>query len=146
KSNEPLVLIDGFERSLADINPQDIESIEALKDAAATAIYGARGSNGVVLVTTKRGALDMEPQITFEANLSHQNIERYYERVNSEQFLTLSRPALAKSPNPGWLTTKGYASSTNNAEDSFIGLRYLNPGETPPDGWKTMLDPLDPTK
>ena len=146
KSNEPLVLIDGFERSLADINPQDIESIEALKDAAATAIYGSRGSNGVVLVTTKRGNLDAKPQITFEANLSHQNIERYYERVNAEQFLSLSRPALARSPNPGWLTTKGYAASTNNADDSFIGLRFLNSGETPPEGWKTMPDPLDPSK
>src|SRR5690606_19254370 len=82
----------------------------------------------------------------FETNVSHQNIERYYERVNAEQFLTLSRPALARSPNPQWLTTTGFAASTNNDEDSFIGLRYLEPGDTPPEGWKTMPDPLDPTK
>lgn len=146
KSNDPLVLVDGFERNMEDVNPQDIENITVLKDAAATSIYGARGSNGVVLITTKRGSFDMKPQITFDANFSHQNIERYYERVNAEQFLTLSRPGLARSPNPQWLTTKGYAASTNNEEDSFIGLRYLEPGETPPEGWKTMPDPLDQSK
>ena len=53
QSNEPLVLIDGFEGSLNDVPPTDVESIEVLKDAASTAIYGARGANGVVLVTTK---------------------------------------------------------------------------------------------
>src|SRR5690606_8839973 len=146
KSNSPLVLVDGFERSLDDVNPHDIKSVEVLKDAAATAIYGARASNGVVLITTKRGGFNKKPEITFETNVSHQNIERYYERVNAEQFLTLSRPALARSPNPQWLTTTGFAASTNNDEDSFIGLRYLEPGDTPPEGWKTMPDPLDPTK
>lgn len=54
QSNEPLILIDGFEGSLKDVPPTDVESIEVLKDAASTAIYGARGANGVVLVTTKR--------------------------------------------------------------------------------------------
>ena len=54
QSNEPLILIDGFEGSLNDVPPTDVESIEVLKDAASTAIYGARGANGVVLVTTKR--------------------------------------------------------------------------------------------
>ncbi len=54
QSNEPLILIDGFEGSLKDVPPTDVESIEVLKDAASTAIYGARGANGVVLVTTKK--------------------------------------------------------------------------------------------
>jgi TonB-linked SusC/RagA family outer membrane protein len=146
KSNSPLILVDGFERDLAYVNPADIESVEALKDAAATAIYGARASNGVVLITTKKGQYNTRPEVTFQTSVTHQNIERYYDRVNAEQFLTLSRPALAKSPNPQWLTTRGFAASTNNDADSFIGLRYLNPGETPPTGWKTMPDPLDPTK
>lgn len=146
KSNAPLVLVDGFARSIGDVNPHDIASIEVLKDAAATAIYGARGSNGVVLITTKKGGFNTKPEITFETNFSNQNIERYYERVNAEQFLTLSRPALARSPNPQWLTTQGYAASTNNDANSFIGLRYLNSGETAPAGWKTMPDPLDPSK
>src|SRR5690606_37663398 len=56
-SNDPLYVVDGFPTdNLTSINPSDIESIEILKDASATAIYGSRGSNGVVMVTTKRGA------------------------------------------------------------------------------------------
>ena len=54
QSNEPLVLIDGFEGSLNDVPATDVEDIQVLKDAASTAIYGARGANGVVLVTTKK--------------------------------------------------------------------------------------------
>lgn len=56
-SGSPLVIIDGAVReSLSDVNPEDIESLEVMKDAGATAIYGARASNGVILVTTKRGS------------------------------------------------------------------------------------------
>ncbi|MBR6002329.1 MAG: TonB-dependent receptor [Bacteroidales bacterium] len=54
-SNDPLVIIDGIEGSLANLNPNDIEQISVLKDASSTAIYGSRASNGVILVTTKRG-------------------------------------------------------------------------------------------
>mgnify|MGYP002225659851 FL=1 len=54
QDNSPLIILDGFEvNSLNDVPPTDIESIEVLKDAASTAIYGARGANGVILVTTK---------------------------------------------------------------------------------------------
>jgi len=52
----PLIQVDGVERSMSDINPEDIESITVLKDASATAVFGVRGANGVILVTTKRGA------------------------------------------------------------------------------------------
>lgn len=54
-SNEPLVLVDGVEWSMDNVNPNDIESISILKDASSTAIYGSRGANGVILVTTKKG-------------------------------------------------------------------------------------------
>lgn len=54
KSNDPLILVDGVERAFSGINPNDIESIEVLKDAASTAIYGSRASNGVILITTKK--------------------------------------------------------------------------------------------
>lgn len=54
-SNDPLVLVDGIQGDINNIDPSDIESISVLKDAAASAIYGSRGSNGVILVTTKRG-------------------------------------------------------------------------------------------
>src|SRR5690606_6272667 len=54
-SNAALVLIDGFERDINEINVEDIESFTVLKDASATAIYGSRGANGVILINTKRG-------------------------------------------------------------------------------------------
>ncbi len=54
-SNAPLVVIDGVAGSLNDVNPNDVQSVEVLKDASAAAIYGSRGSNGVILVTTKSG-------------------------------------------------------------------------------------------
>lgn len=61
KSNDPLVLVDGIEREFSGINPNDIESIEVLKDAASTAIYGSRASNGVILITTKTGSRSQAP-------------------------------------------------------------------------------------
>src|SRR5438445_13220873 len=56
-SNAPLFILDGipYDGSLTDINPDDVASIDVLKDASATAIYGSRGANGVVIITTKRG-------------------------------------------------------------------------------------------
>ncbi len=54
--SSPLIQVDGVERSMSDINPEDIESITVLKDASATAVFGVRGANGVILVTTKRGS------------------------------------------------------------------------------------------
>lgn len=67
-SSNPLIVLDGvpFSGTLADIAPSDVESMTVLKDAASTALYGARGANGVVLITTKRGASG-EAQVTFDA-------------------------------------------------------------------------------
>ena len=60
----PLVLVDGIERSINLVNPQDVESISVLKDATATAVYGVRGANGVILITTKRGKAG-KTQVTY---------------------------------------------------------------------------------
>ena len=66
-SNAPLIMVDGIAYGTTlDINPSDIESIEVLKDASSTAIYGTRGANGVILITTKRGA-DGRPKVSFNA-------------------------------------------------------------------------------
>lgn len=64
--NQPLVLIDGVQSSLHDINPNDIESVQVLKDAGAAAIYGVRGANGVIIVTTKKGKSGA-PRVTYES-------------------------------------------------------------------------------
>ncbi|MGI0475839.1 TonB-dependent receptor plug domain-containing protein, partial [Erwinia amylovora] len=65
-SSAPLYIVDGapYEAGIANINPQDIES---LKDASASAIYGARGANGVVIITTKKAKAGQDAQITFDA-------------------------------------------------------------------------------
>jgi len=66
-SSKPLVLVDGIERDMNDIDANEIESLSVLKDASATAVYGVKGANGVILVTTKRG-VNQKPKITFSAN------------------------------------------------------------------------------
>lgn len=69
-SNDPLFVVDGipYSGNLSDINPEDVESMEVLKDASATAIYGSRGANGVVLVTTKRGG-NFETMVSYDGYL-----------------------------------------------------------------------------
>jgi TonB-linked SusC/RagA family outer membrane protein len=85
-SNDPLYVIDGFPTAgLNSINPNDIESIEILKDASATAIYGSRGSNGVVLVTTKRGKAG-QAVITYDMYYGSQSVRRKIPLLNARQF------------------------------------------------------------
>jgi TonB-linked SusC/RagA family outer membrane protein len=87
--NSPLVVVDGVigvANALTMLNPNEIESIEVLKDASATAIYGARGANGVILITTKRGKTG-EVQVEYNGNVSHGILQRHLRSLNSEQFL-----------------------------------------------------------
>ncbi|MDR0713338.1 MAG: TonB-dependent receptor [Bacteroidales bacterium] len=87
RSNDPLYVVDGIVRTtgLAGINPADIASIEVLKDASATAIYGSRGSNGVILVTTKRGKAG-KPLITLEADWGVTSVIKKYEVMNAWEY------------------------------------------------------------
>lgn len=91
-----LVLIDGIEGSLNDIDVDDVESISVLKDAAATAVYGVRGANGVVLVTTKRGSKD-KIQITARATAKLSHIKRLPEYLGSYDYALLANEARAVS-------------------------------------------------
>ena len=75
-NSAPLVMIDGMTGiALSDINPQDIESISVLKDAASSAIYGSRAANGVILVTTRQGA-ERAPRITYSGNVSFETVAK----------------------------------------------------------------------
>ncbi len=65
-NSSPLILVDGIERSFSNIDPNDIESFNILKDASATSVYGVRGANGVILITTKRGRAMDKPEISFD--------------------------------------------------------------------------------
>jgi TonB-linked SusC/RagA family outer membrane protein len=84
--NEPLYVVDGFPVSSAEvINNSSIESIEILKDASAVAIYGSRASNGVVLITTKRGRAG-QTNVTIESSLGYQKLIKKMEMMNPEEF------------------------------------------------------------
>ncbi|MDN5211783.1 TonB-dependent receptor [Fulvivirgaceae bacterium BMA12] len=85
-TNEALVVIDGFQGGdLVSLNPNDIQSIEVLKDASATAIYGSRGANGVILVTTKRGKKG-KPKIDYHYNFGIQDIRKKLDVMNAAEF------------------------------------------------------------
>lgn len=90
-SNEPLYVVDGYPITggMNTLNPSDIASIDILKDASATAIYGNRAANGVVIITTKRGKVG-DLQISFDAISSFQTEPRMYKILNAKQFATLA--------------------------------------------------------
>ncbi|MGC3978026.1 MAG: TonB-dependent receptor [Paludibacteraceae bacterium] len=92
QENSPLYVIDGFPvedpKAGASINPNDIESIDVLKDASATAIYGARGSNGVIIITTKRGKAG-QLSINYDGNFGVQRITRKIPLMNAYEFVKL---------------------------------------------------------
>lgn len=91
-NSSALVLIDGLEGNLSEVDPADIESFSVLKDASATAVYGVRGANGVVLVTTKRGTAD-HLQITGRANFSISHLQNLPDYVSSYDYAKLANEA-----------------------------------------------------
>ena len=86
-SNDPLIVLDGipFAGSLSDINPSSIKSIDILKDASATAIYGSRGANGVILVTSTKGNLNQEATATYSGYVGAKTVFSKYPMMNGEQ-------------------------------------------------------------
>lgn len=158
-SNEPLIVVDGnIASSLADINPNDIESMEILKDAGATALYGARAGNGVVLITTKKGKVGTG-KVTFSAKFGVNDYNNQgYDVCSGEDYLYYFRTGKWASQ---WALPGGsYSSQVGNL---FTGSNA--PGETGrknysptqnynilrktadnayllEHGWSEMLDPL----
>jgi TonB-linked SusC/RagA family outer membrane protein len=90
--NDPLYVVDGIPISggFNDINPGDIESMEILKDASATAIYGSRGANGVIIITTKRGKAG-KPSVSYDTYVGTSRIFRYADLMNGAQFAEYKR-------------------------------------------------------
>jgi len=95
-SNSPLIVIDGMpldnnntkgmNNPLALVNPNDIESFTVLKDASATAIYGSRGSNGVIIITTKKGRRDQKPQVTYNGTLSISAVTKTLDVMDANEY------------------------------------------------------------
>ncbi len=152
--NQPLVVVDGIPLTtgnfgqvgfsgqgidaLSDINPSDIESITVLKDASAAAIYGARATNGVILITTKRGS-KQETRLSFHATMGLQDLENRLEMLNAEQWHELkgTQPAdPASLVDTDWLSevlrtapTMNYELSASGGDETtqfFVSGNYYN--------------------
>lgn len=109
QDNSPLYVIDGFpveDAAIAStINPSDIESLDILKDASATAIYGARGANGVVIITTKKGKVG-KAQITYDGSVTMQHVTRTIPMMDAYEFVKLQAetyPASIANSTGGYL-------------------------------------------
>jgi len=88
--SSPLVLIDGIPGTLNTVAPENIESIDVLKDGSAAAIYGTRGTNGVILITTRRAAGNLEPTIDYNGNVSTQHIVKKLDLLTGDDYRKLA--------------------------------------------------------
>jgi TonB-linked SusC/RagA family outer membrane protein len=96
-SLDPLYVVDGVIGVNANLlNPNDIASLEVLKDASATAIYGARGANGVIIITTKRGVKG-KPRISYDAYISRSSLQRHLEALDADEFMQVYNLAYANA-------------------------------------------------
>lgn len=136
-SSDPLYVVDGVPiTTLSGINPADIESIEVLKDAASSAIYGSRGSNGVVIVSTKKGKSG-KPQISFNASYGIQSLEKKMDLLSSVEWMEFR----TKWNDASYLAaakTKGVEASIMDSNDqrlSKLGLTAANYNYILDDRW-----------
>lgn len=101
----PLILVDGVERDMNLLNMQEVESFSVLKDAAATSVYGIRGANGVILITTKRG-IDGRPKVTFRTETAQLTAMRLPDYINSYEYGVLTNEAYANVGQPAFYTAE----------------------------------------
>ena len=114
---DPLVVIDGVptDLGLSSLNMTDVERLDVLKDASATAIYGSRGANGVVMITTKRGT-EGKGKLAVSANYSFQNATNVPSLLNAAQYAELSNDMMVNSgrnPNPEWANPSELGAGTD---------------------------------
>lgn len=108
----PLYVVDGVPiDNLSGINPNDILSIDVLKDAASAAIYGSRGSNGVILVTTKKGTTG-KPVITLNAYAAYSTVERKVDVMNSDEWIAFNKKWYDRQ----WVNTTGQPNTVSQAD------------------------------
>ncbi|MBX2817788.1 MAG: TonB-dependent receptor [Saprospiraceae bacterium] len=124
-SNDPLFVIDGIPQTggsdvMNDINPQDIASMEILKDAAATAIYGSRGANGVVLITTKRGS-EGKTVVSYDGQYGFTNPIYDIDMMNTQQWMALRREAFRS----GGSNTQNPFDGTIPSDDVVFDVDHL---------------------
>lgn len=136
-ASDPLYIVDGVPTGgLANIDTKDIQSVEVLKDAAATAVYGSRAANGVILITTKTGGKDGKIRVTLDANYGAQTAWNQIETLNTEQYLqyanTLLNGALPPRLQPAEFNkpiyagaTQTYAQTNTNWQDALFRTAVL---------------------
>ncbi|MBO9732155.1 MAG: TonB-dependent receptor [Chitinophaga sp.] len=113
-TNEPLYVVDGFPSETGkDINPNDIDDIQILKDASSTAIYGARGANGVVMITTKRGKSG-RANIQYDGYYGTQRIVKEYDKMNGLENMQVTNAKAIEKGQPAFYTADDLASGRNN--------------------------------
>ena len=105
-SNDPLIIIDGLAidnngvqglaNGLSMVNPEDIETLTVLKDASATAIYGSRASNGVIIITTKKGSVGQKAKVTYNGNVSVATIAKKWELLSGDEFRSYAQTLVNK--------------------------------------------------
>lgn len=122
-SNSPLYVVDGMVvDDMANVSPDDVQSIEVLKDAASTAMYGSRGSNGIVIVTTKKG-VSGKPAFSFSQYYGVQTIEKKLDIMNSAEWIDYA----TESINKRWVAL----APGNSASDSYaVRANYFNLANT----------------
>ena len=134
-SAEPLVLVDGVERPFSQLDPNEIESISVLKDASATAVFGVRGANGVILVTTKRGEVG-KASVTASASAAIQSISQFVEFADSYtygQMYNYTQITDAKPMNewPGTVNIADYTPYANVVKFSQDVMEHFRLGDMP---------------
>lgn len=150
-SGSPLVLVDGQLRGgLSDINPEDIASLEILKDAGATALYGARASNGVILITTKSGKYGTS-SINFKAKVGMNFLNNPYEFLGAEDYIRTLRLAYTNSswaPHDRINGAFGYGTGNVYGPNLVWNVLPSNPENDRllEKGWSSMEDPVHPGK
>jgi TonB-linked SusC/RagA family outer membrane protein len=119
-NSNPLFVVDGMLLDNIDfLNPNDVESMEVLKDASATAIYGSRGANGVIIVTTRRGDFDTETRISLDAYTGVQQVARQIDLVNGRQFAELANELEQNVGNQPLYNPNEFGEGTNWQDQIF---------------------------
>lgn len=151
----PLILIDGVPGSFYALNSDDIESMEVLKDAASTAIYGARAANGVILVTTKKGKAGRS-NITYRQKYTVNNRRKFAEYLGASDYITYHRKAVKNAQvvlgsnafNNFLVGPQAFGTGNNTTDSPFTTmiLSSTNNYLVGQPGWQTMTDPINPNQ
>ena len=144
---QPLIVVDGVVRSYNDIPEEDIASIDVLKDAAATAIYGSRASNGVILITLKKGKQGSS-EINYKFTTGFNQNRQGYQFLDAEQYIYYGRLGSLNSGRSlaAINSSAGYGLSTTPASQAQYDIQESTPSNQYllKQGWQLMNDPADP--